>query len=108
MFIRTIEKRARGHSTLEVKGLLIKAVKHPEGLKVLHNLPTDDMPLDNMLDKLEAIFGAPDVLAPLIIRKVFRVSFRGGRKGAFAPPWVLNAPPWILSAPHPFERTDIY
>ncbi len=44
--------------------------------------------------------------APLQIH--CRVSFRGGRKGAFAPPWVLNAPPWILSAPHPFERTDIY
>ncbi len=51
--------------------------------------------------------------APYWIRCLYtamttRVSFRGGRKGAFAPPWVLNAPPWILSAPHPFERTDIY
>lgn len=73
MFKQTISKRARGHTNLEIKGLLIKATKHPDGLKVLHNLPSDDVPLDDMLDRLEAIFGAPDVLAPLIIRKILSV-----------------------------------
>ena len=74
MFKRTIDKRAKGHSPLEVKGLLIKAVKHPDGLKVLHNLPSDDLSLDVMLDKLESIFGAPDVLAPIIIARIKSVS----------------------------------
>ncbi len=50
----------------------------------------------------------PEKKKAMSYRREGRVSFRGGRKGAFAPPWVLNAPPWILSAPHPFERTDIY
>ena len=74
MFCQTIEKRARGHTRLEVKGLLIKAVKHPEGLKILHTLPSDDVPLSDMLDKLEAVFGAADVLAPLIIAKILSIS----------------------------------
>ncbi len=70
MFKQTIAKRARGHSALEVKGLLIKAMKHHDGLKVLHNLPSDDLTLDAMLEQLEAIYGAQDVLAPLIISKI--------------------------------------
>jgi len=73
MFCQTIQKRARGHSRLEIKGLLIKAVQHPEGLKILHTLPSDDLPLDDLLDKLEAVFGAADVLAPLIISKILSV-----------------------------------
>ncbi len=73
MFTQAIDQRARGHSVLEVKGLLIKAIKHPDGLKILHNLPSDDTPLAEMLDRLETIFGAPDVLSPLIIRKILSV-----------------------------------
>jgi len=74
MFTQTVSKRARGHSPLEVKGLLIKAVKHQEGLKILHNLPSDDMTLDEMLARLEAIYGSPEILAPLIIGKIKSVS----------------------------------
>ncbi len=74
MFVRTVEKRARGHSAFEVKGLLIKSMKHPDGLKILHNLPSDDLPLDKLLDKLESLYGAADVRAPLITRKILSVT----------------------------------
>ncbi len=74
MFRTTIDKRAIGHTNLEVKGHLIKAIKHPEGLKILHNLPSDDMSLDEMLKRLESVFGAPEVLVPRIISKIKSVS----------------------------------
>ncbi len=74
MFTTTIGKRAKGHTNLEIKGHLIKAVKHQEGLKILHNLPSDDMSLDEMLKRLETVFGAPDILVPLIISKIKSVS----------------------------------
>ena len=57
-----------------MKGLLIKVVKHQEGLRILHNLPSVDLSLDAMLDKLEAIYGTPDILAPIIICKIQSVT----------------------------------
>ncbi len=77
MFRQTVDKRATGHTALELKGLLIKAVKHPDGSKLLHNLPSDDVPLDDMLQRLEALYGTPEVLAPLIIRKIKSVTSCG-------------------------------
>ncbi len=74
MFTTTVDKRAKGHTPLEIKGLLIKTVKHQEGLRVLHNLPSVDMPLSGMLDRSEAIYGTPEIIAPLIIRKIKSVS----------------------------------
>ncbi len=68
MFRATIKSRARGHSNLEVKGHLIN-----EGLQILHNLPDPDASLDEMLDALEAKFGATDILGPLIINKISSV-----------------------------------
>ncbi len=52
MFKATVSARAKGHSNLEIKGHLIKAVKHPEGQKILHSIPDPDSDLDSMLDLL--------------------------------------------------------
>ncbi len=70
MFKATIASRAKGHTNLEIRGHLIKAVKHPTGQKLLQNLPSEDMDMDSMLALLESKFGAPDVLGPLIILKI--------------------------------------
>ncbi len=73
MFKATVSARAKGHSNLEIKGHLIKAVKHPEGQKILHSMPDPDSDLDTMLALLREKFGSPQVLCPLIIAKIQRV-----------------------------------
>ncbi len=70
MFKATVSARAKGHSNLEIKGHLIKAVKHPEGQKIFHSIPDPDSYLDSMLDLLREKFGSPQVLCPLIIAKI--------------------------------------
>ncbi len=70
MFKATINARAKGHSNLEIKGHLIKAIQHPSGLKILHNLPDPNADLDTMLTLLRAKFGSPQVVCPLIINKI--------------------------------------
>jgi len=74
MFRATIKARAKGHSKLEIKGHLLRAVKHPAGQKLLNNLPSDDLGLDEMLQLLEEKFGSTEVLTPLIISKIQSVT----------------------------------
>ena len=52
MFRAAIKSRAKGHSNLEIKGHLLKAVKHPEGQTLLNNLPCRETDLDSMLATL--------------------------------------------------------
>ncbi len=60
-FRAAIKTRAKGHSDLEIQGHLIKAVQHPLGQSLLHNLPCSGTNLDFMMTTLKERFGSPDV-----------------------------------------------
>ena len=74
MFRAAIKSRAKGHSNLEIKGHLLKAVKHPEGQTLLNNLPCRETDLDSMLATLKDRFGSAEVICPMLIQKINRVT----------------------------------
>ncbi len=72
MFKASMKTRARGHTKLEIKGHLIKAVKHPEGQKILQSHTDPNPDIDTILAELREKFGSPQVLCPLIIARIQR------------------------------------
>ncbi len=76
-FRAAIKARAKGHSDLEIQGHLIKAVQHPLGQSLLHNLPSTKIDLDSMLDVLKERFGSPEVVAPLLIQNIDKATQLG-------------------------------
>ncbi len=76
-FRAAIKARARGHSDLEIQGHLLKAVQHPLGQSLLHNMSSSKLDLDSMLDSLKERFGSPEVVAPLLIQNINKATQLG-------------------------------
>ncbi len=76
-FRAAIKTRAKGHSDLEIQGHLIKAVQHPLGQSLLHNLPCSGTNLDSMMTTLKERFGSPEVVSPLLIQKINKATHLG-------------------------------
>jgi len=74
LFRSTIANRAKGYNTMEVRGLLQSAVKPEHAKRLLHNLPDTGCSLDAMLQELKAAYGTPDIVCPLLLRKIQSVS----------------------------------
>ncbi len=61
LFTTAIKTRAKGHSPLKIRGLLLKSMLHEEGKKILSNLQDDSCDLSTMMSLLRVKFGSPKI-----------------------------------------------
>ncbi len=74
LFVSTIKTRAKGYSPMEVRGLLRSAVKPDKARRLLDNLPHVDCNLEKMMAELKSVYGAPNIVCPILTRKIQSVS----------------------------------
>lgn len=70
LFSTAIKTRASGFSNLDQRSLLMEALTTQEAKAIVRSFPIDDAPVEKILDKLRLRFGRPQVVIPLLIKKV--------------------------------------
>ncbi len=70
LFTIAIATRASGFSPLDIKCLLLESLQTPEAKEIVRTFPKDDTGLSKILAKLRLRFGRPQVVVPLIIKKM--------------------------------------
>ncbi len=70
LFTTAIATQASGFSPLDIKCLLLESLQTSEAKEIVRTFPEDDTDLSKILARLRLKFGRPQVVVPLIIKKM--------------------------------------
>jgi len=72
LFTTTLRTRASSFCNADKCSLLSNAIKTEEGQQLLKSRKTTDTPVEDLIAMLRKRFGRPEIVVPLIIRKILR------------------------------------